>query len=254
MKHSIPVILFFISVFFVFQLFSLEFADLSFSQFSNQQSQTMNIFNIIVGVIVISLLFLFFMKVKESKVLKIWMIFSYLVATAIPFYLIFNSMIIGFAISGLIIFLRFKFRNLVFHDIGEFLAYLGVVMLIAPLFEPVSAVILLVIFSVYDLIAVFITKHMVKMVKESSKIGILPAMLFRYHGEGSLLGGGDMIFPAILSSSFWAYGLYSTAILSALGSTIGVLFLFLVGKRKKPYPALPSITAFSLIFSIISLI
>ena len=134
------------------------------------------------------------------------------------------------------------------------IAYLGVAALLVPMFTPFYAILLLIIFSIYDLIAVFVTKHMIKLVKESKKVGILPAILFNYKGEGSLLGGGDMIFPSIFSSSLWIYGFHTQAIFSAIGSSVGLLFLLLIGKKKRPYPALPSITIFSFLFTLISVI
>ena len=252
MKHPLPTVLFFILTFLIFQLSVLSIS--KYFSLTTIPNSANFVINTLLYIIIVTILFFALAKIKEGNIIKFWMLSSYFIAAAIPFYIILNSIWLGLLISGIILIIRWKFKNIYLHDFGEFFTYLGVSALLIPLFTPFYSIVLLVTFSIYDIISVFITKHMIKLVKETKKVGIVPAILFEYKGEGSLLGGGDMIFPSIFSSSLWIFGFYTQAIFSVIGSTIGLLFLLLIGKRKKPYPALPSITAFSFLFTLISII
>ena len=252
MKYPLPTILFFILIFMTFQISVLSIS--KYFSLTEVPNNSNTIINILLYVVIITILFFAFAKMKEGTIIKFWMLSSYFIAAAIPFYIIFNSIWVGLLISGIILYARWKFKNLYLHDLGEFITYLGVSALLVPLFNPFYAVILLVVFAIYDIISVFVTGHMIKLVKETKKAGVIPAILFQYKGEGSLLGGGDMIFPSIFSSVLWIFGFHTQAIFSVIGSTTGLLFLMLIGKRKKPYPALPSIVSFEFLFTLISVI
>lgn len=118
------------------------------------------------------------------------------------------------------------------------------------------AFLVLVILSVYDVLAVYVTKHMVElshtMIKHQASFALLiperlrgfKASLFEV-GPGSgflIFGGGDVIFPMIfLVSVFMASNTFALWALG--GMCVGIFFnhLFLVHTRR-PLPALPLIT------------
>jgi len=137
-------------------------------------------------------------------------------------------------------------------------SYLGVKM------EPLVVVGLLVVFSIYDYLAVYKTKHMVKMAKEMVKeqaiLGlVLPQKISDFKASLAevipggerffILGGGDMAFPLLLSCSVLHESLQKSLVV-AFFSFIGFLFtifLFLRQKKHQPIPALPPIALFSII-------
>ena len=58
----------------------------------------------------------------------------------------------------------------------------------------------------------------------------------------AILGGGDVVFPIIFTGVvFQVFGLL--ALIIPLFSTLSLLFLFVVAKKGKFYPAMPFITA-----------
>jgi len=143
------------------------------------------------------------------------------------------------------------------------LAIAGIGSVLGPSFNPETITAFLIIFSIYDVIAVYKTKHMVEMAKEMIKsraiLGlVIPPNIFGFSeslknievgGKFLVLGGGDIIFPLLLCSSLIPFGLLKSLIVGFF-SLIGLLvsfYLFLSQKKRRPIPALPPIALFSII-------
>lgn len=166
----------------------------------------------------------------------------------------------------LMIFLLFwwwKCPSIFIQDLCMILAMAGAGSVLGLTFTPEVIVILLIIFSIYDFIAVYKTKHMVEMAKEMIEsraiLGlVVPPDLASFKqnlkqvkpgGKFMVLGGGDVIFPLLLCSSLVSSGILNSLIV-ALFSLIGLFagFLFFISqKQKKAIPALPPIALFSII-------
>lgn len=116
--------------------------------------------------------------------------------------------------------------------------------------------IVIAILAVYDVIAVYGTKHMVTMFKGLLAQGVVFALIIPEHprlllkrmkdvgpGEGfSFLGSGDLALPTLFVASAAREGL-ALGLGAAVGSILGLLatdFLFQRGS-KRPMPALPPI-------------
>lgn len=135
----------------------------------------------------------------------------------------------------------------------------------------ISVIIIMLILSVYDVVAVYFTRHMVEMFKGLIKKGIifaliLPARVRLYNktmqkaepgGDYLFLGTGDLALPAIFVGS-----LMPADIFLALGASAGALLgfavmqiLFFSQSKKRPMPALPPIAGGALIgFGIVYLL
>lgn len=120
-----------------------------------------------------------------------------------------------------------------------------------------TALVLLAVLSIYDLIAVYKTKHMVKMAEGLIQRRVFPALILPQQATGlnqeikgvapgkayMFLGSGDLVFPLILSVSALTFG-FGVALICAIGGFLGIIasfFLFNLQKAKKPIPALPPI-------------
>jgi len=129
--------------------------------------------------------------------------------------------------------------------------------------NPSMVITLLIIFSIYDFIAVYKTKHMVKMAKEMIESRailalVIPSNIFGFResltkiqpgGKFLILGGGDVAFPLIFCSSLIPLGI-SKSLIVALFSLIGLFagfWFFISQKTRQPIPALPPIAFFSII-------
>lgn len=162
-----------------------------------------------------------------------------------------------------LLFWWWKWPSIFIQDLCMILAMAGAGSVLGLTFTPEIIVILLIIFSIYDFIAVYKTKHMVEMAKEMIEsraiLGlVVPPDLASFKqnlkqvklgGKFMVLGGGDVVFPLLLCSSLVSSGILNSLIV-ALFSLIGLFagFLFFISqKQKKAIPALPPIALFSII-------
>jgi presenilin-like A22 family membrane protease len=156
--------------------------------------------------------------------------------------------------AAVITLIKFKERDLVAHNLGEILLYGGIVSLFVPILNVVAIIIILLVISVYDFIAVFITKHMVSLAKQQESLGIFTGLLVVNNDEVAILGGGDiaftMLFASVLLRDFGAI----PALMAVYGAVLGLLVLIMIGEKKKFYPAMPFITGGSLLGFGISLL
>ena len=168
-----------------------------------------------------------------------------------------------------LVFLWIKMPNIFTHDLLMISGMAGLGSYLGLGLTPEVVAILLVIFSVYDIIAVYKTKHMVKMAKEMMEAGALPGLFLpskiselntplektSLGGKFLILGGGDIVFPLLFSVSALQDGIIQSIII-AFFSLLGLLasfWLFFRQKERRAIPALPPIALFSIIGYLITL-
>ncbi len=159
----------------------------------------------------------------------------------------------------LITLLRFFYPRIWTHNLAIILSIAGVGIILGFEIEPKSVLILLVILSVYDYIAVYKTKHMVKMAKAMIDRHVLLGLIipesgtdFKKHIREAkphqgfvFLGGGDIALPLIFAVSMARQSLSSgfIIIIFALLGLFANHYFFTHQKEPKPMPALPLISA-----------
>ena len=186
--------------------------------------------------------------------------------------------LIALILTGFIIAARFMKPNVFIHNIAFFIALAGVGARLGTLLPVLAIIVLLILLSIYDFIAVFKTKHMVTMfkgmLKQGMPMGIVitenPMQFAHDIGKVSatklrqtkkkldfiMLGGGDLAFPAL----FAVAALTQFGLLEALGVIVGavggiiLIHTLIVKKEFKALPALPPIAAFSILGFLISLL
>lgn len=142
------------------------------------------------------------------------------------------------------------------HDVVVAIAAAGIGPMFGLQFGWQTAACILVILSIYDVIAVFVTKHMITLAREmirhqASFAFIIPEKWQEFKnnlstvqpGTGFLIiGGGDVVVPMFLTSS--AYLIQpSLAWWIVLGTLIGVFFNHsLLVAYRRPLPAMPFLT------------
>lgn len=114
----------------------------------------------------------------------------------------------------------------------------------------IPVIVFLVLLSIYDLVAVFYTKHMVTLAnmiikKKVSLIFVIPSKKREYK-----LGGGDIVIPAVISISLFSLLLKTSTLLFSLmavffvwlASIVGLVITFyILEKYKKKIKALPAL-------------
>ena len=116
----------------------------------------------------------------------------------------------------------------------------------------VPVLVFIVLLSIYDLIAVFGTKHMVTIGKAVTKKNLAFTICMPSKNHTFELGNGDLVIPLICAVSVYANGLFVNNGLVAgmvLGASfIGLLIsIYSVGVKKIPMPALPPQTVLMII-------
>ncbi|MDI6591987.1 MAG: presenilin family intramembrane aspartyl protease [Patescibacteria group bacterium] len=163
----------------------------------------------------------------------------------------------------ILVFWWWKKPSVLNQNILIILGIAGVGSVLGLSLEPLMVVILLIIFSIYDFIAVYKTKHMIKMAKEMIEAGAILALVVppnisglresleevKPGGKFLILGGGDVVFPLLFSASLIPFGILKSAIVASfalIGLFVGFYF-FAKQKVRQPIPALPPIAFFSII-------
>lgn len=158
-------------------------------------------------------------------------------------------------------FYRLTKPTIVSHNLVIVLSIAGVGGTLGLSLTPFGVIILLAILSVYDVIAVYKTKHMVRIAQEMIQaraiLGLIIPEAWRSHrahpkeakpGQGFMfLGGGDIVMPTLFAASVWPQGLVAS-IMVAVFALIGLLadhLFFTTQAERKPIPALPLIAGFS---------
>jgi len=257
-KYSKTTIIMFLSLFLFAELFGLFVNKQYFKKelpYGLEPTKTeFSVGYLLSGIIVFTIIYFLLLKLKINYVVKLWYVLAVFLCSLITL----NSFMDSFlALISAFILVILKLSNkfgIVFHDISEVIVYAGVVPLFSPLFNMAGIIILMVFLSIYDIISVFGTKHMIKLVKSQQKLKIFAGLIVRYKDENALLGGGDVIFPVLFASVVSTHIGFLQAILSIYGAAVGLLFLVLVGKKGKFYPAIPFIAAGEFIFFILSLL
>jgi len=156
------------------------------------------------------------------------------------------------------------------HNLVLILAVSSLGAVFGRFITPWTAMAIILALAIYDFLAVRF-RYMLWMADRLSQINALPALIIPKNNsewnfnlkkrekiievnpaerEYSILGGGDIAFPCVLTASvYFARGLAPAAIIAVLGllglvSVYAVQAIFLKGK---PMPALPPIAAFTLV-------
>ena len=166
----------------------------------------------------------------------------------------------------LLVILRFVKPLVIIQNIAMVLAIGGIAPQLAMFFNTTTIITVLIFASIYDYIAVFKTKHMIKLFEGTIKHNIPFTLVIPDKGslfqnmhpkmhhrsergrEFYLLGTGDVAFPSIFAISVLADFGFVSAVMVVFGSLVGLLAdHYLLMKLEKPIPALPMIVFFSLI-------
>ena len=215
-------------------------------------------------------LIIYFLKSKRKKriILKIIFLFPAFFGSFSLLLFWFQPLLVLLLIL-IIIFWWAKRPKVINHDILIILGTSGVSTVLGQSFSPEILVYLLIFFSIYDIVAVYKTKHMVKMAKEMMEHQAILALVVPKKLEGFneniekvvpgenflILGGGDLAFPAIFSLSLYQRGIWASIIVAAfslVGFFANNLILF-SQKERKAIPALPLIALFSIIGYLIAI-
>ncbi len=159
------------------------------------------------------------------------------------------------------------------HNVTELFIYAGIAIIFVPLLDVVYATILLLAISVYDIIAVWKSKHMVTMAQFQTDSKAFAGVVIGYtekikgkvskaktkkskemvETKNAVLGGGDIAFPLVFagvvmdslikSMGFSKPFAFVMAMIIPVVVTIALFILLYKAEKDKFYPAMPFLTA-----------
>jgi presenilin-like A22 family membrane protease len=171
-------------------------------------------------------------------------------------------------IMGALIALWLKLPSVWVHDVLMVLGLAGATSFLGLSFAPSIVVILLLIFSVYDFIAVYKTKHMVLIAKEMIEKKVILGFIIpkeikffknklkdvKNGGNFMILGGGDVVFPSLLAVSVVPSGFLKAIVIVLFSLAGSFLSYWIFTREKEPIPALPPIALLSIIGYLVTLL
>jgi len=165
-----------------------------------------------------------------------------------------SSAILATAVAVL---LYYGFPRVIVFDIVVALGLAGIAANLGGAIRPTALVIILAVLAVYDIVAVYVTGHMVRMAESLVQKKVFFAIILSDRLEGLFapvadvgpgkgfyfLGTGDIALPAILVASAAQTSVFAASAVSigALTGLAATQLLFRLQPLRKPLPALPPI-------------
>jgi presenilin-like A22 family membrane protease len=201
---------------------------------------------------------LILVKFGAMKIWKTWFFIATLYLLTLSLGGFFEANIAFIIAVGLSLLRTFR-RSIISHNIVELFVYAGIPVIFSTILNMVSASILLIFISIYDAIAVWKTKHMIKLAKFQAKAKTFAGLAIPYarktitnkktkekqkvFTKTAILGGGDVGFPMLFAGVLLKTSGFLDASLIAIFSAIALFVLLTMSKKNKFYPAMPFISA-----------
>ena len=234
------------------------------------KNQSTSFIYITIAILIGTILVLLLIKFNKPFIWKLWFFLTVWLTLSIAFATFINN-IIAAVIALVISILKLYKPNMLIQNFSEIFIYGGLAAIFVPIINLFAAFMLLILISVYDFIAVYKTKHMIKMAKFQSSSKVFAGLLVPYERGGitkgispqkseikkesgksyrksvAVLGGGDigftLIFAGVVMKDLMLQetvliGFLKTLIVPVFVS-IALLFLLFKGRHNKFYPAMP---------------
>jgi presenilin-like A22 family membrane protease len=204
-------------------------------------------------------LILLLIRFKQTMVMRIWLLGVVWITLSSAFYSFFphfSSIILALILAG---WKMFK-PNTIIHNFTELFIYGGLAAFLIDFINIKAAAIMLLVISLYDMIAVWHTKHMVHLAKFQSEHHLfaglfIPSSRIKTKGRNKMttsikkgvtaavLGGGDIGFPLLFAGVILKDFGFLYALVIALTASIALTLLLVYSKKDKFYPAMPFLSA-----------
>ena len=258
MKHDFKIIIYLVILFFTAQVIGLFLLNQSIDTVQTSDDGTISVeyiepitgrpelegqdsfTYIVIMIFVGTAILLALIKFRLFKVWKAWYFIAVASSLSIALSVLINETL-SIIISSILTYLKIYRPNAIIHNMTEIFIYAGIAILISPMFDVFWAVMLLVAISIYDVIAVWKSKHMVTLAKAQSDNKMFAGLLIPYKSpklpnlkkinekkiqsipkpsknspkikldlpkgfsdkaaKSAILGGGDIAFPLMFSGA-----------------------------------------------------
>lgn len=223
---------------------------------------------LLIGVFVGTLLLLFLIRLKKVRIWQLWFFLAVFLSTAVAFGVVVDHLV-AILLGALLAYLKVYRPNPIVHNITEIFMYGGIAVILVPLFDLVWIALVLVVISIYDVIAVNKTRHMVEMAKFQTEQRLFAGLMVprggavqgrpskrtkrakRATGGTAILGGGDIAFPLLFSGVVMEYlilrgvsqfGALLNVFVITVTTTLALGLLFFLARNDRFYPAMPIVS------------
>src|SRR3989344_4325599 len=229
-----------------------------------QVEESFSYWYILIAVLIGTAIALILIRLRAVRTWKAWFFFAICLCLTIAFsaYL---PQLIAFSLAVILALWRIFKPNVIVHNVTEVLLYGGLAAMFVPILNVFSVSMLLLLIAIYDAIAVWQSKHMIKLAQFQTDAKMFAGVFLpsgkgqvsapKAEGESSgsvaVLGGGDIAFPLLFTGAVLKWLLASHPLAPAMMLSLIVTFfaavaltlLLLFAKPKKFYPAMPFISA-----------
>ena len=233
------------------------------------KNQSTSFIYIIIAILIGTGLLLLIIKTNKTILWKIMFFFSITMALAIAFAAFLSPIIAGIIALAISVWRMYR-PNPIVHNLSELFVYGGLAAFMVNIFNLFAAFMLLILISIYDYIAVYRTKHMVKLAEFQSKSRIFAGLFIPYNnqkmpkgrliqeksskhpkdkpkGSVAVLGGGDigftLIFAGVVMKGLMlqetALAGFFKALIIPVFASAALSYLLIKGQQNKFYPAMP---------------
>ncbi|HII71821.1 TPA: hypothetical protein HA265_03645 [Candidatus Woesearchaeota archaeon] len=216
---------------------------------------------IIAAVLIGTAIVLLLVRFRGYRLWKVWYFLSIFVCLTVAF-AAFVHQFVAIGIALLVALWKTYRPNFIVHNLAEIFLYGGLAAIFVPILNLWSAMILLVAISIYDMIAVWQSKHMVKMAKFQTQSKVFAGLSIPYklsmgkekhakkakekEEEGvvrsAILGGGDIGFPLLFAGVLLKTTGFLTVLIVPAFVSVALFLLLYFAKKDRFYPAMPFIS------------
>src|SRR3989344_9583800 len=236
------------------------------------QNQSTSFIWILASILLGTGFLLLIVKTKKPFFWKIMFFISVATTLSVALTSFMNNILAGILAIAIAAWRLYR-PNMIIHNISEVFIYGGLAAIFVPMLNVFAALMLLIGISIYDYIAVYRTKHMVKLAKFQSESKVFAGLMIPYERNktakeykkmpvnsrstankqaaskksAAILGGGDIGFTLIfagvvmkglmLQETFFIG--FMKALIIPLIVSLALLFLLVKGRKDKFYPAMP---------------
>jgi len=287
MKHTSKVTLYLVSIFFIAQVIGLAITNqyleikesidpeteaivkeitpkqLPYDIERPELDESTSFIWIMVAIIIGTFLLLILIRFGKMNLWKLWFFFAVFFTMTIAFSA-FIPQVPATILALFLAIIKIYKPTTIIQNLTELFIYGGLAAIFVPVINVFAAFMLLLLISIYDIIAVNKTKHMIKLAKFQTKSKVFAGLMIPY-GKGKIstkksasskeirlavLGGGDigfpLIFAGVIMKDLMLTNPESIAFFKALiipfFTSLALLYLLIKGKQNKFYPAMPYLT------------
>ena len=229
------------------------------------QPVEIGIFQFLVSFLIATIIMLLFLKVFKGKLMfEVFFSGAIIFGAQGPLGIIFVKFT-AFLVAIAIVALRFIYPRIWTQNMAIIIGIAGIAASLGMSVEPLMALMILILLSIYDIIAVYKTRHMIKLFKGMAKRGAVLALVIpksfslwrnkfeiikpKNKNEFIFLGTGDLALPIFFAIAAFSQGI-KFSLFIIFGAVLGFIanhLIFINQKERRPIPALPAIALFSIL-------